>query len=275
MAKINEFSGILNAAGTVCTITVPAGQLVPVGSIIEIGVCTSATAMAALTITDSRGNAYTTVRSIFTTAGGNTYQCHAVVPAGKALASGDVITITAAASQTRFAAVAGIFDDLVSGLDPGPGGTDGGAANNNASATSAAPTSGTFTTVNATALLIGVIGMVSSGRIYTPNANWTAGAKIVTTSTGNRGVVMQHRYVTVTGAYQANGTFDSGALYGATAQAYVMSGPPPARSGRPWVWVEALGVWAPKPALIDSVGDGSWVERPVSGWDGSQYVLSK
>jgi hypothetical protein len=275
MGKVNELSGIANAAGTVCTITVPAGQSVPVGSLVEIGICTSASALTTVTVTDSKGNAYTTPRSIFTTAGGCTFQCHAVVAASKALVAGDVITITAAVSQTRFAAVAGIFDDAISGLDPGPGGTNGGATNNNASATSSAPTSGTFTTVNANVLLIGVIGMVSSGRIYTPNVNWTGGAKIVTTSTGNRGVVMQHRYVTVTGTYQANGTFDSGSLYGATAQAYVISTPPPTRSGRPWVWIAGLGVWAPKPALIDPDADSTWVEYPVSGWDGSQYVLSK
>jgi hypothetical protein len=166
------------------------------------------------------------------------------------------------------AAVVNEFDDDI-GLP------DTGSAADSGAVTSSAVNSGSYNTTQASTLLIGVVNMVSAGRTYTPNAPYTAGAKISTTSgSGDRAVMMQWAYASVAGSNAASGTLNSQSLWGCIGQAYRFATPGSGRSGRPWTYNNTTGVWEPHPASVNPTS-AAWEEHPFYGYDGSDWLLSK
>lgn len=260
MPHVAEYSGFQNGAGLPITITVTAA--VPAGQFLALGICTSASTGPQLeTVADSKGNAWTKAREGQTGTSGGTHlwYCKPTV----ALAAGDTVTITPPGSAVvKQPAVLNHFDDNISAADTGR-------FNDNGNATSAAPTSLAFVTTQPTELLIGVYGLVSAGRVFTAAAGWTQGAKIVTTSgSGDRGVQMFWQYVSAAGSYTANGTITGGsALYGMIGQGFVISTPPPGRSGKVWLWDVGSSAWLPHPVLLWDSVSSTWIVHPVAAWD--------
>jgi hypothetical protein len=175
-------------------------------------------ALPTMTVSDPGSNTWNTDQSINAGTSGSAYQISCVVTS--ALSSGDTITITSSQSNARFACVIEEFDDIVTGTDVGATGNSGGVSD-------ATPTTSfTATTSQADELLVGVMGIVSPARIYTPGAGFTGGTDIVSTAgSGDRGVVVQWKYLTSTGTQRSNGTFNSASIYGATVEAYKITFP--------------------------------------------------
>lgn len=266
MPHVREFSGINNSSGN--TVIISITDAVAAGHFLAIGVASRATSLVTLSATDSRNNVYGLDRDRQTTTQGGAHLLHTRVGTTKALQPGDSIIISSNNSMVLSAAVANEFDDDI-GLP------DTGSAADSGATTSAAVNSGSYNTTQASTLLIGVVNMVSAGRTYTPNAPYTAGAKISTTSgSGDRAVMMQWAYASVAGSNAASGTLNSQSLWGCLGQAYRFSTPGSGRSGRPWTYNNTTGVWEPHPASVNPLGS-AWEEHPFYGYDGSDWLLSK
>ena len=245
--------GILNVSGTVFTIPITAA--VAVGKFLVVSVHDSASTALTVTCTDSKGNAYT--KDLEFTDGnpaaisGSVHQLRTKIATGKALANGDVITVTFSGAATRAVGMVGVYGEDISGRDPvgvGP------------SASSGASTSSSLATANATTthaidLFVGTVGLVSSARIFTPTNGWTALTKGISTSgSGDRGVQQVYKYVAAPGPYNCTGTLNSASLWGIGYQPYAVADPaPPARSGRLYWYNTTTGIWEPKPTLFNGV----------------------
>jgi hypothetical protein len=264
MAWVKEFSGISNTAATnTLAVTVPAGG-VSAGHFLVLGITNSGTGASTWGVTDSRSNTWTVQLAKQVQVTGNTGTLVTCVPT-TSLQAGDTITMTSSTGTVdRIAACFEEFDDIVTAIDTS-------STNDNTGASSAAPTSLSFTTTQGTELLIGVLNMVSPGRVYTPTAPWTAGTKILTTNgAGDRAVVVQWQSVSVTGSYASTGTFNSSATYSMLGAGFKVTAAGP-RTGKAKVWDGSA--WVSHPA---KVWDGSaWVTHPMKGWDGAAWKLGK
>lgn len=264
MAWVKEFSGISNTSATnTLVVTVPAGG-VSAGHFLALGISSSGTGLPTWNITDSRSNTWT-VHGVDQVAALGNFGTLASCVLTTTLQAGDIITITSTSGVVdRMAAGIEEFDDIVTGIDTM-------STNDNGGASSAAPTSLNFTTTQNDELLIGVINMVSAGRVYTATAPWTQGTKILTTSgSGDRAVVVQWRTVSSTGSYAASGTFNSSATYSMLAAGFRTTGAVP-RTGKAKVWNGSA--WVSHPA---KVWNGSaWVDHPMKAWDGANWIIGK
>jgi hypothetical protein len=215
-----EFSGVLNASNTVFTIAVTAA--VPVGKFLVVSVEDAAATALTTTATDSRGNTY--VRDWSkpndpTTVSGSVHQLRTKVTT--ALQIGDVITVTFSGAATRAAGYAGQYGESITIPH-----TAGSVGNTGASGTvtSSALATGNFSPVTIGDLEVASIGFISSGRVFTPAAGWTAGTKIASTSgSGDRAVQQMWRLAASTAAQTASGTFNSSALWSICAESYAIA----------------------------------------------------
>lgn len=259
MTFVAEFSGFQNTAGAPCVVAIT--STVPVGHFLALGLSTAAVTGPQLeTVADSKGNTWTKAREGQTGSSGGVHLWFCKV--ATELVSGDTITITPPNTNVaKQPATVQHHDVDIFAMD-----ATGGVVNTPA-ATSAAPTSTLFTTTQDEELLIGVLNLVSAARTFTPTSPWIAGTKVVTTSgSGDRGVQMVHRYVSAAGNYQAQGTFNSSALYGMIGQGFKLATAPDDRSGRLWFWNPVDSEWQPGGPL--ELHDGSdWVEYPIYGWE--------
>jgi hypothetical protein len=263
MAWVKEFSAISNVSATnTLAVTVPSGG-VPAGHFLALGIAHRGTGAATWTVTDSRLNTWTVnlTKAVGATTDG-------VVLASSVLATtllpGDTITATSGTGTVdRIAICVEEFNDTITAFDIGSTFDNGGVA-------STTPNSGNFTTTQSTELLVGALNMVSIGRVYTPDALWTAGTKIATSSgTGDRAIVMQWRSVASTATYNSSGTFNSSALFSAAGAGFKANAS--SRSGKAKVWDGSA--WVSHPA---KVWDGSaWVAHNMRGWDGSSWTIGK
>jgi hypothetical protein len=265
MAWVKEFSATSSVSATNTLIaTVPAGG-VSAGHFLVLGIAHRGTGVATWGVTDSRSNAWTVnlTKAVGAATGDAAVMVTCVV--ATTLQAGDTITMTSStATVDRIAACFEEFDDIVTAIDTS-------STNDNAGASSASPTSLSFTTTQNDELLIGVLNMVSIGRVYTPDAPWTAGTKIATSSgTGDRAVVVQWRTVATTGSYAASGTFNSSALYAFVGAGFKTSAVAP-RTGKAKVWNGSA--WVAHPAKVWN--GSSWVAHPMKGWDGSSWTTGK
>jgi hypothetical protein len=266
MAWVKEFSGAIGTSNTL-QITVPAGG-VTAGHFLALGLASSSqTAAPTWTVTDSRQNSWTinptygkkTVTGSFDTV------ALATCVLATTLQAGDIITATSSTGTvTRLAGSVEEFADVISGIDIGSTGDNGGVS-------TTAVTSGSFTTNNASELLVGAVCMVSAGRTYTPTAPWSGGTKVATTvGTAERAVVVQWQSVSATGTYASSGTFNTGAIFAAVGAGYSIS-TGGARSGNAKVWNGSA--WVGHPA---KVWNGSaWVAHQAKGWNGSTWTVGK
>lgn len=266
MAWVKEFSGISNTSVTnTLQVTVPAGGIAA-GHFLILGIASSGTGIPTWNVIDSRSNTWTVnLTDPIAPSGGN---CGAMVTCvvSTSLLAGDIITLTSStATVDRIAACVEEFDDIVTGIDTS-------STNDNGGATGSVLTSGSFTTTQNDELLVGVLNMVSIGRVFTADSPWTAGTKITTTSgSGDRGVVVVWRPVSSIGTYAATGTFTGGsALYSFLAAGFKTSVVVP-RSGKAKVWDGSA--WVSHPMKVWN--GGAWVEHDAKGWDGSAWVIGK
>jgi hypothetical protein len=264
MAWVKEFSAISSTPATsTLVVTVPAGG-VGIGHFLVVGITNSGTGAATWGVTDSRSNTWTVNLSDQVAATGNTGTMASCV-LSTALQAGDTITLTSSTGVVdRIAASFQEFDDIVTSIDTS-------STNDNAGASNAAPTSLSFTTTQNDELLVGVINMVSSGRVYTADAPWTQGTKAITTNgAGDRAVVVQWRTVSTTGSYAASGTFNSSATYSMLGAGFKTSAAV-TRTGKAKVWNGSA--WISHPA---KVWNGSaWVAHPMKAWDGTSWKVGK
>jgi hypothetical protein len=246
MGHIQEFSGFFNTSNTVCTATVPAGGI-PAGDLLILGIGTNAATLPSITVTDTAGNTWSLDGEIQVAASGSAHQFRAVIAA--ALDAGDLITVTFAAALSRCAVSVQHFDDGIIAIDNGANGNNGGASSN-------VPTTASFTTTHADALIVATLGLVSAARILTAGAGYTAGTKVATTNgAGDRAVVMEWQYVTAIDTYVANGSLNSSSLYGFVARAYALGDPgAPGGTGKAKVFV-----------------GGSWTSHPFKTWNGTTW----
>lgn len=260
MGHVQEIQGHFDTSNTVCTITIPAGGI-PLGHLLVLGIGTNAAALPTITVEDSAGNTWSNDGAIQVAASGSAHQFRAVV--GAALAAADTITVTFAAALSKCAVSVQQFTDGIIAVDNGANGNNGGASSNT-------PTTASFSTTHAAALIVATIGLVSSGRILTPGSGYTAGTKVSTTAaSGNRAVVMEWKYVTVIDAYVGNGTLDSSSLYGAVAKAYALGDPSaPGGTGKAKVFVG--GAWTVHP--VKTWNGTAWQQRVVKRWNGTAWV---
>lgn len=214
---VRQMSGTMNASGVTLDIAVPGGVAIPAGRLLVLGVCTNAIALPVVTTTDAAGNVWTNDGEITNGAAtASTHQFRSALTAP--LLPGQLITVhfPGAGAVTRAAAAALEFNNTLAAVD-------GGAVNNNGGVASAAPTTGNMAIAANNALIVGALGLTSSGRIFTPAAGYTAGVKVVSTSgSGDRALVMEWKTVAAAGAYPANGTLDSGSIYGFVGRGYAL-----------------------------------------------------
>jgi hypothetical protein len=274
MAWVKEASGATGASSATVTITVPAGGF-PSGHLLVLGVCCVVSGASApnLSVSDTRSNTWASDRSILPITGATTYVQQFSTVVSTTLNAGDTITITASGNTpSRYAASVQEFDDTISGKDTGSTFDNGGSS-------SASISSGNFTTTNANTLIVGTLGLVSQARTLTPGGVYTAGTKVASTGgSSDRAVQLEWKTVSSAGTYVANGTLNSGSIYGMLAQAYIISGGgggggggPRPGSGNPKVWNGSA--WVAHPA---KVWNGSaWVAHKAKGWDGTDWVESK
>lgn len=268
MAWVKEFSGISNTPVTnTLQVTVPAGG-VPAGHFLVLGIAHRGTGTPTWAVTDSRSNTWTINPTFGTDLIGATADggVMATCVVATTLLAGDTITMTSSTGTIdRIAACFEEFDDNVTQVA-----ADAGSTNDNGGAQGNVLTSGTFNTTQNDELLIGVLNMVSIGRVFTQDAPWTAGTKIATSSgSGDRAVVVVWRTVSSTGTYAATGTFNTSAFYSFLAAGYKISTTP--RTGYAKVWDG--GAWVSHPA---KVWNGSaWVTHKMRGWDGSGWTIGK
>lgn len=266
MPHVREFSGFNNSAGN--TVIISITNAVAAGHFLAVGVASRSTSLVTLSATDSRNNVYGLDRDRQTTTQGGAHLLHTRVGTTKALQAGDSIIISSNNSMVLSAAVANEFDDDI-GLP------DTGSAADSGASTSSAINSGSYNTTQASTLLIGVVNMVSAGRTYTPNAPYTAGAKIATTSgSGDRAVMMQWAYAAVAGSNFASGTLNSQSLWGCIGQSYRFTAPGSGRSGKPWTYNNSNGQWEPHPVMINPT-NALWEQHQWYGNDGTDWLLSK
>ena len=217
MTFVQEFSAHLDAAGTSVGVTVPAGGIA-IGDYLVLGVGTNAVSLPVTTVTDSAGNVWSNDGETMAATSGSGHQWHTKVTS--TLAAGATITV-GFPSLSRVAVQVLHFSDTITAVDAGATGNNGGVS-------SASPTTASFNTVAANCLIVGTLALVSSARILTAGAGYTAASKIVTLAgSGNRAVQMEYRTVAVAGAYVANGTLDSGSIYAMIGRAYEIAGAPP------------------------------------------------
>jgi hypothetical protein len=264
MAWVKEVSAATGITTPTVSLTVPAGGF-PAGHFLVLGIVlvVSGVADPAVAVSDSKGNTWITDRSIQPITGQATYVLQSSLVVATTLNAGDTITVNAPGNTpNRYAVTLQEFDDVVASKDAG-------STNDNGGASTASLTSGSFTTANANNLIVNIVGLVSSARVFTPGINYTGGTKVVSTAgTGDRAVVAQWRYVTSTGTFTTPGTLNTGSVFGSTAQAYSLGA---ARSGKAKVWDGSA--WVSHPV---KVWDGSaWVAHPAKGYDGSSWVTGK
>jgi hypothetical protein len=264
MAWVKEFSGISNTSVTnTLQVTVPAGG-VAVGHFLVLGIASSGTGTPTWSVTDNRSNTWTSnLKDEITTTGNTGAMVTCVV--GTTLQAGDIITLTSTTGTVdRIAACIEEFDDVITGIDTS-------SSNDNGGVTASSLTSGNFTTTQNDELLIGVLNMVSIGRVFTATSPWTPGTKIATSSgSGDRAVVVVWQTVSSTGTYAATGTFNSSALYSFLGAGFKITAAG-SRTGKAKVWNGS--VWVSHPA---KVWNGSaWVAHPMKGWDGSSWTIGK
>lgn len=261
MSHVRELPGTANASGTSCTITIPGGVTIPAGSLLSLGVATSAAALPVLSVADSAGDTWSVDGEIQVAASGAVAQFRTITVDD--LVAADTIVITSTVALPRFAAAVQEFDDGILGVDTGANGNNGGLS-------SAAPTTAPFTTTVAETLLVATIALISPARVFTAAAGWTAGTKIASTNgSGDRAVQMMWRYVTDIDSYVANGTLNSGSLYGFVARAFKLGDPvAPAGSGKAKVRVG--GSWEQHP--FKTWNGTSWQTRVAKRWDGVAWV---
>lgn len=213
MTQFAEFSvGGANATSVVVPIT----SAVPVGSLlVALAVCNSA---SGVTITDSKGNTWTGDNLYTATGVATTFMWSSKVT--HALAAGDSVTLTFGASVSRPAVVIEAFD---APANDSVGNT--GTGTNTSTGTSTSSVS----VVNASALVVCGVTLLSSGRTLTAPAGWSMGSKIVSTGgTSDRAVAMTWQYQTSSGFVTPTGPIqNSSGQYSAASVVYEPGSPPP------------------------------------------------
>jgi hypothetical protein len=192
----------LGTSQTTLVLTIPGGVTVAVGRTLYVGSMVQAGATRTLTVTDSKGNTWTTDVAN----GGSSQTSLAKSHITVALVAADTITLTwSGAVNTRVATVCEFSNlDTASGVDKTATG-----AGNTATPTTAATT----TTAQADELLIGVVGIshgaeVPSDNPFTAGTDYTAVGRGATTgaSSNHRAVSLEYRGVLATGTYTASGS---------------------------------------------------------------------
>ena len=205
----------VNAAATSRAITVPFA--VPVGHTLIIA-CVWESASAAVpgisSVTDSRGNTYTTTPDASINAG-TTVSC--AILRGRittALQVNDTITITIGSSRSRWAIEINQFDDIIasSPLDK--------TATNAPASTDHLSSGVTAATAQASEVAIAVFGF-GGGRTVTDLGGWSGGAKVETSAgSTDRGLQVVHRYVSTTGTQEGTIIISSASTYAAAIATY-------------------------------------------------------
>lgn len=207
-------------------ITLTAGA--PVGATVLVGIAWESAAGTVPTIasvTDSRGNTYTTTPDIAADAGTTVAVAVLRARVTTELLTGDAITVTIAAeTRSRWAAQADAFDDV----DAAP--LDKTATNTPGSA-SALSSGVTAATVQAYELVYAVFGF-GGGRTVTLNPGWTGGPKVESSAgSGDRGLQVIHKYVSAVGTQEGTIGLSSASTYAGAIATYTATpaDPPVAR----------------------------------------------
>lgn len=244
---VAEYSGVTNNGGSTTTVTLSGG--VPVGDSLVIAIVTqkSSAPVRYATVSDTHSNTWRFVRSNLIT-GTDTVVTLMYSYIINPLSSGNTITVKHQAPIDRAAVSVVHFNDPLT-ADVGNEGDNGGTA----SATLV--TAATATTADASELVFGMFGLLSASRIFTATNGFTGLTKVFTTNgSSDRAIVPEYKYVGSTGTYTANGTLDSGSIYGGIVQTFRLAVPADTRYGRPKVW-----------------DGGSWNEHDAKTWNGSSW----
>lgn len=248
---VAEFNTVNNSGGATSTVTLTSD--VPAGDSLVASIVTQKGSIPVMytTATDTHDNKWRFVRSVNIT-GTDTVitlmYAYIVTP----LSSGDSLTFTHQTSTNRTAVSVAQFNDALT-ADVGNEGDNGG------SATAVLSTSATATTTDASELVFGAFALVSATRIFTATSGFTGLTKVSTANgTNDRAIVPEYKYVASTGTYTANGTLDSGSIYGGIVQTFKLSAPPDTRYGRAKSWDGA-----------------SWNLHDSKSWNGSAWVTHR
>lgn len=244
---VAEYSGVTNNGSSTTTVTLSGS--VPVGDSLIIAIITqkSAAPVRYASVSDTHSNTWRFIRSNLVT-GTDTVVTLMYSYIINPLSSGNTITVTHQAPIDRAAVSVVHFNDPLT-ADVGNEGDNGG------SASAVLSTAATATTTDASELVFGMFGLLSASRVFTATNGFTGLTKVFTTNgSTDRAVVPEYKYVGSTGTYTANGTLDSGSIYGGIVQTFRLSAPTDTRYGRPKVW-----------------NGSSWVEHDSKTWNGSTW----
>ncbi|TYK45144.1 hypothetical protein [Actinomadura decatromicini] len=216
----------LSTTSSSITITLSAGA--PVGSTVLLGIAWDAAAGGVPTIasvTDSRGNSWSTTPDMSVAAGTTVAVGGLRARVTTALLTGDTITVTiSGAARGRWAAQADAHSEVnTTPLDK--------TASNAPGSSASLSTGVTAATTQANELVVAVFAF-GSGRTVTVPSGWAAGPKVETTAgSGDRALLVAHRYVSATGTQEGTLGLSSASTYAAAVATYkyTPSGPPAVR----------------------------------------------
>lgn len=213
MAHVSSITKAQSTSATSVTITLTAGILA--GHTLIGGICWEAAAGTIPTITsitDSRGNTWTTTPDDSVLA--STTLAVAVIRArvATALQVGDTITITISAARSKWAIQLDEFDDVNT--------TPKDQTAHNAPGSSTSLTTGaTAATAQNYELLYAAFGF-GSGRTITIPSGWSGGASVETTGGTDRALQTIWKYQTTVGAETATLTLNTTSTYGGVLVTY-------------------------------------------------------
>lgn len=259
-------SGTSQTASTTQTITV--STAVAAGGFVVGGVALEASSSVypTITVTDSRGNSYSSSTSANQGATLSTRLFWSHLTTG--LQVGDTITITASASRNRWATDVLGFDDATTS-------DQFASAIGSTAAISIGPTG---TTTTATELVVAAIGQSGTpAPTLTAGSGFTSDGPIdIGASTSNRSINMEWKYVTATGAQTATGTNSAAVTWAGVVQTFVQSAaPPPTRSGKVKVWNASASAWQSHPLKEWNASASAWQTHQAKGAVGGSWVVGK
>jgi hypothetical protein len=225
VSHIASYTKVQNAGATAVSVTVTAA--VVAGHTLFGAICwesTAGTVPTITSITDSRGNTWTTTPDVSVNAG--TTLALAIIRARvtTALQAGDTITITISASRSRWAIQVDEFDDVnTAPLDK---------TASNAPGSAAALSSGvTAATTQAYELDYVALGF-GTGRTVTIPSGWSGGAQVATSAgSTDRALQVIWRYTSGAGTQEGTLALSSASTYGGVIGTYKATSllPPVAR----------------------------------------------
>jgi hypothetical protein len=225
MAHISSITKAQSSSASSVTITLTAAVLS--GHTLIGGICWEAAAGSVPTIssiTDSRGNTWTTTPDDSVLAG--TTLAVAIIRARvtTALQIGDTITITISASRSKWAIQLDEFDDVNASTPKDV------TAHNAPGSSTSLTTTATATTAQNYELLYAAFGF-GTGRTITIPSGWSGGASVETTGGTDRALQSIWKYQTTAAAETATLTLNTASTYGAVLVTYkaTSAAPPVAR----------------------------------------------